>query len=766
MVIILRACLGFSLVALAACQGSQPAASSSATAATGATSSVPAAVTLSAAPGVGQVSLNWSASTGAMHYQVARATASSGPFAIVSSVPGTSFTDKGLSNGTTFYYEVNGVGSQGAGPYSPVVSATPLPVTPYVSGSVTVGAPTSGAAPIGAGFVGLSFEKSAMILSEGGLLSTSDPALINYMRMLGPSIIRVGGDGVDHAPYNPLDLAAATTPASVTLSWKANSGASRYSVLRGVAPAPGTVVDASADYRLLATVAATSYTDNSAAANTAYDYEVVPVDGSTPAVYASKISAGPGVPPAPISLAASAGDNAVTLAWPTVNSAAVTSYSVFRGGSAGHETLLKSGIAVPSIYSVSFTDTTAVNGQTYYYVVKAINPAGASGASNEVAVVPASTAPGGTPIVTFFPLRNIHPADIDALAALASATGWKVLYGIDYRDNLAVPSRVGDEAAYASAVLGNSLYGFEIGNEPDLYAAHFAASTTVGAFLSQWSVFDEAVLAQVPEATLTGPAIADSYSGFSNWLTSFVGSEAGRYALLTGHDYCTNARTMAGLLSPDRELPTRLAALRAAASAGGTSFRIAEANSFTNDGQPGVGNAFGSALWAIDFLFTLAQGGASGVNLHDATGAAYSPFVYNGRQFIGAAPEFYAAYLVQSLATGTVLDTAASLPASLSFSTHAVAGASGTTVVLNNKDGATSILVTVTLPSAPHTVAATLLTGGGLMNTSFPSATINGESMSVSGNWQRPIGASIPVGPGGTFTVEVPPASAVFLVAN
>jgi hypothetical protein len=51
-------------------------------------------------------------------------------------------------------------------------------------------------------------------------------------------------------------------------------------------------------------------------------------------------------------------------------------------------------------------------------------------------------------------------------------------------------------------------------------------------------------------------------------------------------------------------------------------YRMTEGNSCYRGGKPGVSDAFGSALWAADYLLKLAGYGCSGVNLHGGTSQA------------------------------------------------------------------------------------------------------------------------------------------------
>ena len=84
---------------------------------------------LAATPGNAQVSLTWTASSGASSYHVKRSIASGAETQI--SAPGSnSYTDSGLTNGTKYYYVVSAVNSGGESANSSEVSATPVaPVT-------------------------------------------------------------------------------------------------------------------------------------------------------------------------------------------------------------------------------------------------------------------------------------------------------------------------------------------------------------------------------------------------------------------------------------------------------------------------------------------------------------------------------------------------------------------------------------------------------------------------------------------------------------
>jgi len=97
--------------------------------------SPPAAPTgLTAAPGNAQVALNWTGSMGATSYNVYRGTSPGGESssAIATGITSTSYTNTGLTNGTTYYYKVTATNSYGTSGYSNEASATPVTVTTVI----------------------------------------------------------------------------------------------------------------------------------------------------------------------------------------------------------------------------------------------------------------------------------------------------------------------------------------------------------------------------------------------------------------------------------------------------------------------------------------------------------------------------------------------------------------------------------------------------------------------------------------------------------
>ena len=108
----------------------------------------------------------------------------------------------------------------------------------------------------------------------------------------------------------------------------------------------------------------------------------------------------PPIPPSvPLNLAATAGENFVTLSWSIPSSdggSEITHYNIYRGTTTGSYSLLG------NTPSTGYKDTTAVGGTTYYYVVTAVNSVGESMFSNEESATP------DTPVTAPDPPQNLE----------------------------------------------------------------------------------------------------------------------------------------------------------------------------------------------------------------------------------------------------------------------------------------------------------------------------------------------------------------------
>ncbi len=255
---------------------------------------------------------------------------------------------------------------------------------------------------------------------------------------------------------------------------------------------------------------------------------------------------------------------------------------------------------------------------------------------------------------------TIGPEQLAGIAGLAHATGWRVLLTVNLGHD--EPAAAAQEARTAQSLLGASLEGIAIGNEPDRYVADGLRSTpwSFADYLTEVAAYRAAIAAAAPGVQIVGPDASSSALSVT-WVTDTASGE--HPALLTEHYYPLTrcqayAPTLGDLLSPlTRAHETVfLAQLAAAAHASGIPLRMAETNSVSCRGQPGVSNVFASALWATDYLARAMTSGVVGINFHDLIGEpdSYSPLVAADPQQLAAGalhanPEWYALLLARSL---------------------------------------------------------------------------------------------------------------------
>jgi hypothetical protein len=179
-------------------------------------------------------------------------------------------------------------------------------------------------------------------------------------------------------PSAPTGLVATAGNARVDLVWDAVPGATSYTLYRGTSPGG----EGATPYQSLT---GTSFADTNVTNGTTYYYQVAAVNGSGEGVRSGEVSATPQVPApnAPTGLNAAPGNALVTLSW-SVTAGAV-SYSVYRGLSAGAETLFQTGVT-----GTTFVNTGLANGTTYFYEVTAVNAGGESPRSSEASATPQS----------------------------------------------------------------------------------------------------------------------------------------------------------------------------------------------------------------------------------------------------------------------------------------------------------------------------------------------------------------------------------------
>ncbi len=349
-----------------------------------------------ATPGSKQVSLTWSPSidnVAVAGYRVLRNGVQ------VGAPSGTSFTDTGLTNGTSYSYTVAAVDAAGnASAPSSATSATPLDATPpstpgglgATGGNAQV-ALTWTAATDNVGVTGYRVYRSTTgaggtytqlatptgtfytdtVVTNGSSYSYRVAAVDLAGNVSAQSAVATAtpAAGADvQAPSTPGTPAATAGTNQVSLTWTPstdNVGVTGYKVYRS---------SGGGGYVQVAAPVSTAFTDAGLANGTAYSYKISAVDAAaneSPQSVAATATPVDGQPPTtPTGLSATAGTNQVALAWTaSSDNVAVTGYRVYRSSGGG----AYAQIATPT--SAFYTDTAVTAGTAYSYRIAAVDAA-------------------------------------------------------------------------------------------------------------------------------------------------------------------------------------------------------------------------------------------------------------------------------------------------------------------------------------------------------------------------------------------------------
>ncbi len=390
----------------------------------------------------------------------------------------------------------------------------------------------------------------------------------------------------------------------------------------------------------------------------------------------------------------------------------------------------------------------------------------------------------------------INAANLRELGAFLDAIGWRLIWGL----NLGSGDGKNDaeEAVAVATAVKDKLLAFEIGNEPDGFAgnafnSHGPRNYGYGDYLKEFRAYKAVIRSKLPEAPFAGP----DASWATDWVSRFAADEGRDLKLLTRHYYRAGANNPyldkligAGpdispgqhaeyearrknnkidlLMREDTSIRGMLQELSAAASAAHVPFRICEANSFYGGGQPGASDRFVSALWVLDFMWTLAYGGAAGVNMQTGVNhldfvSYYSPIRNNADSAASIGPEYYGMLAFAQAGKGEriALDHSAD---GTNLTAYAVLGDHGhLALTLINKDQNADADITVKTDQTFQKATALRLKGIAL--DSADNVTLGGSEVASDGSWQ-PTEVESPSAAHGVCEIHVPAASAAILKWN
>jgi hypothetical protein len=356
---------------------------------------------------------------------------------------------------------------------------------------------------------------------------------------------------------------------------------------------------------------------------------------------------------------------------------------------------------------------------------------------------------------------SLYTDDVTNFMAFASSVGWPVIFDLNMAQGSASTAASEADYVYKSAA-ASSLAAFEIGNAPDLYSAeNLRPSTwTYADFQSEWLNFYGSIRAKVPDAGFAAPSTSKDLS----WLLPFVSDQYAKLKLATHQYYYMNLSgsnvSVDKMLTPDPSLISNFTQAVAECRAVGTPIRIDECSNITGGGKKGVSNTFASALWGLDFMYTVAGLGVTGVNFHDDSKDYDSPILV-GDESATAEPLFYALLCFQQSCMSNLLPLTTTNPNGLNLSSYAVLKDDGSLLVtLINKNSDIGGNVTIHTGMTLHSSGYVQLTASALTSTS--GVTLGGHSVSADGSFTLADYTSIPFNADST-QINVPAGSALLI---
>jgi hypothetical protein len=418
------------------------------------------------------------------------------------------------------------------------------------------------------------------------------------------------------------------------------------------------------------------------------------------------------------------------------------------------------------VSSVSERGLFAGSNRAYVQFVRTLSPSGViriGGNTSDYATWSPDGPAVSSPKATVVDRRGL----ID-LGAFLRATGWRLIWGFDLGQSggRAPMDQAVDEAVAVASSVGDRLLAFEIGNEPDLFpGVHRPASYSYADYYAEYGRFKKAIRDKLPNAPFAGPDVIIH----ADWLEQFAAAEGRDLKLLTHHYYAEGppdnpASTIENLLKPNAILPGLLGRLETASRAAGLPYRICETNSCYGGGKPGVSDTMAAALWGLDFLFTLANFNAAGVNMETGVNhlgflSWYSPIGLDASESYRATPLYYGmlafALFTPSDRLQLTLDNAG-----LNVTAYAVHSDSGDIwLTLVNKEASRDAHVRAACPGKA-TATALRLTAPSL--SSKDGVLLGGSSVSSAGKWAPAPFEHVRV-TGGELEIDVPAASAAMV---
>jgi hypothetical protein len=359
----------------------------------------------------------------------------------------------------------------------------------------------------------------------------------------------------------------------------------------------------------------------------------------------------------------------------------------------------------------------------------------------------------------------VNDAVLKDLGGFLEATGWKLIWALDLGQGTEADAIA--EARTISSIAGERLLAFEIGNEPDLFgrAKHRKPEYGYEDWLAEYRRYRAALRKEFPRIPFAGPDAALK----TEWVTRFAADEGKDSVLLTHHYYREGqnpSSSIEKLLGVDPKLQPQLTALKAASQSCGAPYRICEVNSFSGGGRPGVSDTLAGALWALDYMFTLAVNGCAGVNMETGVNhldfiSSYSPIGDDEHGHYSAKPEYYGMLAFSLAGKGQLLavESDANSSGIKAYATQSNNGALAFTLI--NKGSETPV-ISVNLGEHTKARQASLIRLSGPAIDAKTGIKLGGAEVTPDGTWKAASTEVLRV-KSGQFFITLPAASAAVI---
>jgi hypothetical protein len=404
---------------------------------------------------------------------------------------------------------------------------------------------------------------------------------------------------------------------------------------------------------------------------------------------------------------------------------------------------------------------------------------------------------------------DINTGDLDNYKGFLDLLNYKptTLFGISLA--FLDPERAKDFSLTVKNKFTGFDYLFEIGNEPDAFVSNSrrTSSYSFTEYTNEFKLIKDAIIAANPNANIAGPAYAktnnNSGTSWSPFIGTYIDNIGSSLKMVTMHDYplgldaASNnfnnylSKYLSNNYSYDEVAngSTGLAPSINTSKSKNVPFRLAEANSIAGGGSQGISDAFGSALWAMDFMFELAKAGSTGIDIMTTGGSTtyYSPFTYSN-SFVASGekvrvnPIYYGMLFFANATQNNAKIMDITSQSSISegtnnFKVWATKDANNTLriLVINRGTSLTDVsskTITLTLPGAkmPGKKYDLLATGGSVTG-SIGKTVVSGASFTIGGQSVSPMDGTLTGtatntiinSVNETYTITLPAASASIL---